>query len=53
MVYCYTILGAPKLMSTESKKEEIRWQIIKAMLDEFPSLKKRVKSYLEEQKPKR
>jgi hypothetical protein len=39
-------------MSTESKNQEIRWQIIKAMLDEFPSLKERVKSYLKEQKPK-
>lgn len=27
---------------------EIRWQVIKAMLIEFPALKERVKSYLEE-----
>jgi hypothetical protein len=39
-------------MDINSKKKEIRWQIMKAMLDEFPTLKERVKSYLEEgQKP--
>jgi len=27
-------------------EEEIRWQIIKAMLDEFPTLKEMVESYL-------
>ena len=33
--------------------DEIRWQVIKAMLDEFPTLKERVKNYLkEEQKSK-
>jgi len=26
--------------------DEVRWQIIKIMLDEFPSLKKKVKAYL-------
>lgn len=35
-------------MNTRSKTEEIRWQVIKAMLNEFPVLKERVKSYLEE-----
>jgi len=35
-------------MNTLSKTEEIRWQVIKAMLNEFPALKERVKSYLEE-----
>jgi hypothetical protein len=40
-------------MSVKQKTEKIRWQVIKAMLDEFPTLKERVKSYLkEEQKPK-
>jgi len=37
-------------MSTQSKNEEIRWQVIKAMLDEFPTLKEKVKRYLKEQK---
>jgi len=29
--------------------EEIRWQVIKAMLDEFPILKERAKNYLKEE----
>jgi hypothetical protein len=37
-------------MSAHSKNEEIRWQIIKAMLDEFPVLKEGVKEYLKGQK---
>ena len=39
-------------MSSKMKNEEIRWQVIKAMLDEFPTLKEKVKSYLKEQKTK-
>jgi len=35
-------------MNTRSETEEIRWQVIKAMLNEFPALKERVKSHLEE-----
>jgi len=35
-------------MNSKMKSEEIRWQVIKAMLDEFPTLKERVKSYLKE-----
>lgn len=27
--------------------DEARWQIVKALLDEFPSLKERVKKYLD------
>jgi hypothetical protein len=37
-------------MSAHSKNEEIRWQVIKAMLDEFPNLKEKVKRYLKEPK---
>jgi len=37
-------------MSTQPKNEEIRWQVIKAMLDEFPTLKEKAKKYLKEQK---
>ncbi|MEM3457915.1 MAG: hypothetical protein QXN36_05210 [Candidatus Bathyarchaeia archaeon] len=40
-------------MSANAKNEEIRWQVIKAMLDEFPALKEKVKSYLKEQKRKK
>jgi hypothetical protein len=39
-------------MNSTSKSEEIRWQVIKAMLDEFPALKVKVRDYLKEQKPK-
>jgi hypothetical protein len=38
-------------MRIKSGNDELRWQIIKAMLDEFPSLKEKVKKYLEKQKP--
>lgn len=27
--------------------EEVRWQVVKAMLDDFPSLKRKVKNYVE------
>jgi hypothetical protein len=27
--------------------EEFRWQIVKAMLDEYPGLKEKVRSYVE------
>lgn len=35
-------------MGMNSKNEEIRWQVIKALLDEFPTLKEKVKNYLKE-----
>jgi len=35
-------------MRTQSKIEEVRWQVIKAMLEEFPTLKEKVKKYLKE-----
>jgi len=37
-------------MNTQLKSEEIRWQVMKAMLDEFPVLKEKAKRYLREQK---
>jgi len=36
-------------MSAKAKTEEIRWQVIKAMLDEFPPLKEKVRDYLKEE----
>jgi len=39
-------------MDFDQRSEEIRWQVIKAMLDEFPALKERIKKYLKEQQPK-
>ncbi|MCK5593092.1 hypothetical protein KAI31_03240, partial [Candidatus Bathyarchaeota archaeon] len=46
IVYDYTILRMFRNMNINSKNEEIRWQVIKAMLNEFPTLKERVKKYL-------
>jgi len=39
-------------MNKGTKTEEIRWQVIKTMLDEFPTLKEKVRDYLKEKKPK-
>jgi hypothetical protein len=33
-------------MVVELEKDEMRWKVLKAMLDEFPTLKKRAKEYL-------
>jgi hypothetical protein len=27
-------------------KEEVRWQVVKAMIDEFPTLKTKVRNYV-------
>jgi len=32
--------------------DEIRWQVVKAMLDEFPTLREKVKHYIEKQQKK-
>jgi hypothetical protein len=39
-------------MNTDLKSQEIRWQVIKAMLDEFPTLKEKVRDYLNRQEQK-
>ncbi len=36
-------------MKNQIGTEEIRWQVVKAMLDEYPTLKQKVKSYVENQ----
>jgi hypothetical protein len=33
-------------MKNQRDKEEIRWQVMKAMLDEFPALRKKVRNYV-------
>jgi len=33
-------------MTSRKKIEETRWQVIKALLDEFPSLREKAKEYL-------
>jgi hypothetical protein len=48
-VLLYAIWMSEK-MGASSRSEEIRWQVIKAMLDEFPTLKEKVKKYLKEQR---
>ncbi|MGB9714692.1 MAG: hypothetical protein ACPLZC_06945 [Candidatus Bathyarchaeales archaeon] len=39
-------------MRAKQKDEEIRWHVIKAMLDEFPTLREKVKDYLKERERK-
>ncbi len=36
-------------MKSQIGDEEIRWQVVKAMLDEYPTLKEKVKNYVENQ----
>jgi len=50
IVYCYVIFGIQ--MRKRGENDEIRWQVVKAMLDEFPTLREKVKVYIEEQKRK-
>jgi hypothetical protein len=40
----FTVRTGSKMAS--NSKEEIRWQVVKAMLDEFPTLKKKVRTYI-------
>jgi hypothetical protein len=35
-------------MNVDSEVEEIRWQVMLAMLEEFPMLRARIKAYLKE-----
>ena len=50
IVYCYMLYECLKNMGADSRNEDIRWQVIKSMLDEFPKLKEKVRRYLKEQK---
>ncbi|MEM2537409.1 MAG: hypothetical protein QXK29_04640 [Candidatus Bathyarchaeia archaeon] len=47
IVYRYVIFGIQ--MNLRGEDDEIRWQVVKAMLDEFPKLREKVKEYLEKQ----
>lgn len=53
IVYCYSIFMAEGTVEMDKKNEKIREQIIVAMLEEFPTLKSRIKVYLEEDLKKR
>jgi hypothetical protein len=33
-------------MKNYRDKEEIRWQVVKTMLDEFPTLRRKVQNYI-------
>jgi hypothetical protein len=53
MAYCYTILGKElQQMKRHKNTDEIRWQVVKAMLEEFPSLRTKVKEYLKSEEKK-
>jgi hypothetical protein len=39
-------------MKAEPKTEEMRWRVLKAMLDEFPTLQAKTKKYLGRRNPK-
>jgi len=34
-------------LEIQTTNEEFRWQVVKAMLDEYPDLKQKVKTYIE------
>lgn len=36
-------------MNVNLKTEEVRWQVMLAMLEEFPTLRERIKTYLKKQ----
>jgi hypothetical protein len=36
-------------MKQNPQNDEIRWQVIKAMLEQFPTLKERIRTYLKQQ----
>ena len=42
-------MGVAESMDDISGNEEIRWQVMRAMLEQFPALKERVKAYLKKQ----
>jgi len=41
-------LARKNVMKCMQSVEEIRWLVVKAMLDDFPVLKKKVKNYVQE-----
>jgi hypothetical protein len=45
--------GGIRILNADEKTEEIRRQIIIAMLEEFPTLKEKIKDYLKEHDLKR
>ena len=37
-----------EMLNMNQKSDDVRWLVIKAMLDEFPALREKVKDYLKE-----
>lgn len=35
-----------EMLNMDQKSDDVRWLVIKAMLDEFPALREKVKDYL-------
>jgi len=52
IVYCYTIYRGVD-MHSNNNIEEVRWQVIKAMIEESPKLKEKLRQYLKEPKGKK
>lgn len=48
MAYYYTIFMWLNVMDIDRKNEDIRWQVIVSMLEEFPTLKEKLRIYLRE-----
>jgi hypothetical protein len=44
-IRCCCLNRKPK-MKSHYNTDEIRWQVVKAMLDDFPALRKKVRSYI-------
>lgn len=53
MAYYYTIFMGLNTMDIGRKNEAIRWQVIVSMLEEFPTLKEKLRIYLRENDKKR
>jgi len=43
----FCCLNRKTKMKSHYNTDEIRWQVVKAMLDDFPALRKKVRSYIE------
>jgi len=53
MAYYYTIFMRLNVMDIDRKNEDVRWQVIMSMLEEFPTLKEKLRIYLRESYKKR
>jgi hypothetical protein len=42
-------MGEAAKMKSCNSKDDVRWQVVKAMLDEFPTLRRKVEKYIEKE----